>query len=69
MAYEIKKNVPYIKGAKYPFADMMVGDMFEIEREKMSTIRSYATNFWRKYSMVFSIRKIDDNTFGCWRVR
>jgi hypothetical protein len=62
MAYVIEKGVP-VRGIpqrahmKYPFADMEVGDSFEVTDGNFASVRDCARKFGERHGMVFSSRQ------------
>lgn len=60
---------------KYPFHKLQVGQMFAVAvgpEESFVRVRnrvsSLATRYANKYGAKYSIRRLDDNTVGVWRV-
>lgn len=71
--FQIERGVPMpavrSSGAKYPFADMEVGDSFtapEIERTRIS---GACQNKARQGDKKFTIRKTGDGFIRVWRVK
>jgi hypothetical protein len=63
----INKNVPM--PVRWPFPNMQVGDSFAIPPDVLSTTVSVAaTRFGKKNGMKFTVRKMPDKTFRCWRL-
>ena len=63
----IDKDVPL--PARYPFADMQVGDSFAVPPTiKRSSINVAAMRYGRKHGMKFTVRLTADRSFRCWRI-
>lgn len=70
--------------ARYPFGEMEVGDMFEFPRnlgtisnetkrptskdKAIGRVSASACAYGRKHGLKFTVRAIDANTAGCWRI-
>lgn len=83
--FEIRKDAPLPtkrgKVSPYPFDKMAVGDSFTAPRDKgrkkngvdgrQAAINSAAWIWAKRHNPTakFSVRCIDDNTVGCWRVK
>ena len=77
--YEIEKNVQipvkHTKGGrkpKYPFGEMEVGDSFIVEGRcwsETSSFRTAAFYFGTRHNIKFSVRKINENSVRCWRIK
>lgn len=67
--YVIDHDVPLTKPRHgkqvYPFPDMEVGDSFETD---MASVSSAATNWGKNNNAVFTVRKLDDGKYRCWRI-
>lgn len=70
---QIEKDVPLtnasrLKGSKYPFASMTVGDSFKVEL-KPASMRSIATSYSKKEKgkVKFAVRAVEGGT-RVWRV-
>ena len=70
---QIEKDVPltnasHMKGSKYPFAMMSVGDSFKVE-VKPASMRSLATAYSKKEqgTVKFAVRAVEGGT-RVWRV-
>ena len=64
---EVEKNVPI--PARYPFADMAVGDSFALPPEiTRTTVTVAAGRYGEKHDMKFTVRRMPDKTLRCWRV-
>lgn len=64
---KVESNIPL--PAIYPFAKMKVGDSFAIPSDiKRTAVSISAMRYGRKYSMKFTIRKMPDGGFRCWRL-
>lgn len=55
--------------AKYPFAKMKVGDMFESPIENYSKVARAAHLWGERNGVQMRIRKINDKTCGLWRIK
>jgi hypothetical protein len=54
---------------KFPFAGMKVGDSFAVpEKVKRVTVSVAARRYGIKNEMKFTVRKIEDGSFRCWRI-
>ena len=54
---------------KYPFATMQVGDSFEITDNKVAkTVSTSASSYGKRHGVKFSVRKVSDGLWRCWRV-
>ena len=63
----IDKGVPI--PARYPFADMQIGDSFAVPPTiKRSAINVAAMRYGRRHGMRFTVRQVADKTFRCWRI-
>lgn len=70
MKIEIKKGIPIpVKKEKYPFRDMEIGDCFEFPKEKYNTINSACQFYAKKHNVKFTVRNIDGNIIGVWRIK
>ena len=75
--FEIVKDVPLptksaspAKASKYPFADMVVGDMFFIPGKTKNTFAAHASAVGKRMKMKFVTRIVTIGTetgIGCWR--
>ena len=73
---KIDKNIPFLpykrSGAKYPWAEMEIGDsIFFISKDK-STDRKIATaalQWGRRNNRKFAVRKINKKGFRVWRIK
>ena len=64
---QVEKDVPIPN--KYPFQDMEVGDSFELAPTmKRATVTVAAQRWGQKHGAKFTIKKIGENTFRCWRI-
>ncbi|MEP7454291.1 hypothetical protein [Phyllobacterium sp. SB3] len=53
----------------YPFEQMEVGNAFKFEPDALKRVTAAVSAYRKKAAgKSFAIRKIDDNTYGCWRV-
>lgn len=65
MKIEKNRRIP----GKYPFKDMQVGDSFVIPADiKRHTVNVAALRFGRKHGMKFTVRKIPEGGYACWRI-
>jgi hypothetical protein len=63
----IDKDVPI--PARYPFADMQVGDSFAVPTHiKRSAINVAAMRYGRQHGMKFTVRLTPERSLRCWRV-
>lgn len=68
---KIRKNIPMpAHRMKYPFADMQVGDSFEIPANKIKSAAVCGGNYARtRGGMIkFSVRRVDGKHF-IWRIK
>lgn len=71
--YKIEEGIPMPehpetgRRAKYPFADMKVGDSFAAGHGELELIRSASAYYKRVYKMKFVIRPEGDNGIRIWR--
>lgn len=64
---KIDKNIPL--PAKYPFAEMQVGDSFLVpEGISRTSIGVAAKRFGDKHGMRFTIRLNEKRLLRCWRI-
>ena len=55
--------------AKYPFAEMKVGDSFAVPPKiNRSAVNVSAMRYGRKHGMKFTVRRTVDGTLRCWRI-
>lgn len=74
MKIVIDRNVPLPKRSTgrprtYPFDKMGVGESFEIPHNKHSSVRQCAFSYGKRNKKKFAIRRVDADTFRCWRVK
>lgn len=63
----IDKNVPL--PARFPFAGMKVGDSFAVPADvKRATVAVAASRYGKENGKVFSVRKMKDGSYRCWRL-
>lgn len=71
MEFKIEKNVPIPNGvaakAKYPFADMDLGDSIHVPKERFGKARAAATAFGKYHQKKFAGRR-DGKGGRIWRV-
>lgn len=70
--YEIIKNMPMPrKHERYNFSAMEVGDGFVLASSDAARVRCAASAYTKRDNpdWEFSVRRIDDTTHGCWRVK
>lgn len=74
--YQIVDDLPIperrrgTKETMYPFASMNVGQAFKFKADEKELKRvNAAVNSYKKNhpSQFFAVRRIDENTYGCWR--
>lgn len=64
---KVESNIPL--PAIYPFAKMKVGDSFAIPADiKRTAVSVSAKRFGVKHNMRFTIRKMPDGSYRCWRL-
>lgn len=64
---QVDKNISL--PAKYPFAQMQVGDSFRVpDGVSRTTISVAAKRFGDKNKMKFTVRLTEDRSLRCWRV-
>lgn len=77
MTFEIRDDValpPKASGgkagvSKYPFADLKVGQSFEVGADAKVAIRSALTAFRKKHKdLSFATRVVDGGGVGIWRI-
>jgi hypothetical protein len=69
MEFAIEKDVPVFRNSmKFPFGQMEVGDSFLAPIDKAPRLRSAAHNYGRRHNMVFTVSKVSDTEFRCWRI-
>lgn len=63
-------KVPTKKGQsfKYPFPAMKVGQSFEIPLKKITTVRNNSFRYGRSNNKKFTVRKLENGTYRCWRI-
>lgn len=67
---KIEKGIPLKKMAKYPFAEMEVGDSFSISIESRTKISSAVTNYkLMNPEKDFATRRVNENTLRVWRTK
>ena len=68
---KIDKDVPIPSNgdtySKYPFPRMEVGDSFQLE-DRIEQCRSAAFKWGKNNNAKFSVKKIGENLYRCWRV-
>lgn len=69
---EIHSGVPVPSAyKKYPFGSMEVGDVFYVDVDKWSSVRSIATRMSRNSKHQYEVHKVDTSDgprVGVWRV-
>lgn len=75
MAFEILNDLAMPDRAKgsresiYPFDKMEVGNAFKFETDALKRVTAAVSAYRKKdKSKSFAIRKIDDESYGCWRI-
>lgn len=69
--YKIRSDIsiPNCK-SKYPFKDMEVGQSFLCPMKDQKKIATAASKFSKAHpEYTFTIRKLNDETFACWRIK
>ena len=65
----INKGVPIPDTyERYPFDQLEVGDSFEITSKKRASVQSRVSVLHRQGKRQYIVRKIDEDTYGVWRV-
>lgn len=69
MSYDITSDVPMPTSAraKYPFAEMAVGDSFGVPDGEARRVRGAASDYGRRNGMRFSV-KAHEGGYRVWRV-
>lgn len=69
MSYEIEENIPIVmKCKKYPFHKMGIGDSFSLPEDEFRRIHSASYSWGKGHNAKFTIKKISDTHYRCWRV-
>lgn len=64
---KVEKGIPM--PVRYPFAEMEVGDSFEVpENVKRTAVSVSAKRYGDKHGMKFTVRLTPERKFRCWRV-
>lgn len=64
----IEKGVPIPR--RFPFEEMEVGDSFAVPKEiSKDAIYGSANYYGNKYNKKFTVRRMDDGTYRCWRIK
>lgn len=70
--YTIIKNVelpkPRCRKAKYPFAEMEIGDAFDVPVSQSNNARTAAFQYGKRHGGSFTARKISADIARCYRV-
>jgi len=64
---DISFPLPMKERKTYPFAEMGIGDSFEIPAEWIKDVRNAANSYGNYHGKKFSVRKTD-GTGRCWRL-
>ena len=64
---ELPKISRHGRPSKYPFSEMQVGQSFVVNEESLSGVRASASNYGKKTSSKFAVRKCADGLYRCWR--
>ncbi|PSH64685.1 hypothetical protein [Phyllobacterium sophorae] len=74
-AYEVINDLPIperIRGSretKYPFATMNVNAGFKFSADELKRVNAAVNSYKRNHEgQNFTVRRIDENTYGCWRI-
>lgn len=74
--YNIDKNVQMslktelkVRPRKYPFAEMDVGDSFQITPEEREKVRTACYNEGIRKKKLFKVGKDMDGNIRCWRLQ
>ena len=64
---KVDKGIPL--PSKWPFSDMEIGDSFALpENVRRTTVSVAAMRYGRTTGKKFTVRKMPDKTFRCWRL-
>ena len=73
--YDIEKNIQMsletqrkLTKRKYPFADMEVGDSFQVEKEERERVRTACYNEGVRKKKLFKVGKDMQGNIRCWRL-
>ena len=67
----IDKHIPipdFMKYSKWPFPLMQVGDSFVLPKEKYRSVINACAQQKKRKGVQFTVRKISDSEYRCWRV-
>jgi len=70
--FPIEKDIPFFPagfGYFYPFEKMETGDSFRFVSDIVKKVAPAASSYGKRHNMKFSIRKTDDNSYRCWRIK
>ena len=65
-AIKIDKGVPMPSRMKYPFEEMEVGDSFLVLSDNRTSVSTLVGR--HQNGKKFSLRKMTDGTYRCWRI-
>ena len=76
--FTIQSGIPMPEGGKhlgrtrkYPWMEMEVGDSFACPEGQHDSVRTAALSWTARHPedrRVFSVRKLDNGTYRCWRI-
>jgi len=72
MMFEIEKGIPVpatLPRSKYPFGQMEVGDSFACSASQNARVRVAAHKYGKDHGLVFTARKIGDDSYRVWRIK
>ncbi len=52
----------------YPFHEMEIGDSFKVSPDKALLVRNASNGYGSRHGKKFSVRKMEDGTYRCWRI-
>jgi len=69
--FKIEKGITRPPGEpgvrKYPFSQMEIGDSFLIPQDYMTRVRAAAHRHGERTRTKFTIRRMEDGSYRCWR--
>lgn len=70
--FNIEKDIPLPepRGArtKYPFEEMEIGDSFLFDKKQVNLIHFAKSQYGRRNNKKFSVRRINNDEYRCWRI-
>lgn len=70
--YEVEKDVPLpepVQGAAVPIDSLEVGESIRFPIEEKNNVSSRASHLKNQKGKVFTVRKVDENSYRVWRVK